>query len=237
VKQNPYLPGTPEEFIEQNMGLAQKVVWRYVHAIKSRPSGFEMDDIFGIACYGLIKAYLAFDPTRFEGENGGQVQFSTYAVPMIDGMILKHLRDFNSCLRPSRDSNEILGRLKALGLSGKESEKDLSQYLTQREIQKVKFALASREVDSLDREISFDNGDPFTLMNTLASDSDDFENIVLNDFRGMLDQRLKVVYELRFKRGLSQTEVAKAMGVSQVQVSRLERMLLELARKYGQEAV
>ena len=104
MDKNPYLPGTPDEFIEQNLGLARSEAWKLIKRAKQNENiKFDEDDILGIAYEGLVKAYKGFDPTRFAGGNGGQVKFSTYAVPTISGLIRRHITDFGRTIRKSRD--------------------------------------------------------------------------------------------------------------------------------------
>lgn len=104
MKANPYLPGTPDEFIEANLGLAQDVAWRfYLKSKQDERIKFDKDDFLSIAYLGLIKAYQKFDPSRFAGENGGEIKFSTYATPCIRGEIMRQTRDAGHMIRKHRD--------------------------------------------------------------------------------------------------------------------------------------
>jgi len=105
---NHHLPGTADDFIENNLGLAHKEAWRFIKWIgKDEEIRFDKDDLLSIAYMGLVKAYQKFDPTRFSSENGGQIKFSTYAVPMINGELRRHIRDLGHTVRRSRDGRGI----------------------------------------------------------------------------------------------------------------------------------
>ena len=105
---NPHLPGTADEFIENNLGLAQKEAWRFIKWIsRDEEIKFDKDDLLSIAYMGLVKAYQGYDPTRFTGENGGKIKFSTYAVPMIKGELRRHIRDLGHTVRRHRDGTGI----------------------------------------------------------------------------------------------------------------------------------
>lgn len=104
MKANPYLPGTPDEFIEANLGLAQDVAWRfYLKSKQDERIKFDKDDFLSIAYMGLIKAYLKFDPTKFSGTNGEEIKFSTFAVPTIRGEIMRQIRDQGHTIRRHRE--------------------------------------------------------------------------------------------------------------------------------------
>jgi len=108
MDKNEYLPGTPDEFIEKNMGLAQKIAWGWMKYVqRNEDIKFDIDDLLSIAYLGLIKAYQKFDPTKFSGMDGGEIKFSTYAVSMIKGEIQKWIRDKGHTIRKSRDGEII----------------------------------------------------------------------------------------------------------------------------------
>lgn len=225
MNQNPYLPGNPEEFIEKNMKLAQMVAWKFVNEVHKNPTGFDMDDFLGIAYLGLVKAYQGFDPTGFTGENGGQIQFSTYAVPKIHGEIRRHLRDYNSMIRPYRLEKEMLRKAETTALTKDEAER-------------VEKSLASKCIDSLNRPIEIRDNEKLCVGDTLIIDHDnDFEKMVVKDFVNTLSKLQKVIYVLRAQYGLSQSEIGKVLHVSQVSVSRYEGSLMDAAREYGKEHI
>ena len=108
MDKNPHLPGTSDDFIENNLGLARKEAWKFIKWINNDEEiRFDKDDLLSIAYMGLIKAYQKYDPTRFVGENGGKIKFSTYAVPMINGELRRHIRDLGHTVRRHRDGTGI----------------------------------------------------------------------------------------------------------------------------------
>jgi|GEM_PF-6712090 RNA polymerase sigma factor, sigma-70 family len=107
MKQNPHLPGTPEEFVKSNMGLAQKVAWGFIKSARNDEYiKFDKDDFLSIAYLGLVKVYHKFDPTKFSNPDGNPVKFSTYAVPVIRGIIMIHTRDYAYTIR-NKDRNGL----------------------------------------------------------------------------------------------------------------------------------
>jgi len=125
MKQNPHLPGTPDEFIENNMKLANKVAWGFIKAANEYIQ-FDKDDFLSIAYIGLIKAYQKFDPTRYSGIDGGSVKFSTYAVPMIRGAIMRQMRDRAYMIRTRNGPHILVDSLdRPLDEGGKRTVLDL----------------------------------------------------------------------------------------------------------------
>lgn len=199
MEKNPHLPGSAEEFIKNNMGLAQKEAWKWIRWVKGHEQiKMDKDDLLGIAYIGLLNAYRRFDPSKFKGPDGEGVKFSTYAVPMIKGEILREIRDRGNTIRKSRD-----GR--------------------------------GPDTDSLEQPFyNSVNSDEVITLGELISVFDDLDDqIILNDFLATItDERLKKVYELRSK-DLSQSEVSKILKLSQVEISRRENKLIQLAQEYG----
>lgn len=108
MNKNPHLPGTPEEFITANLGLAHSTAWRFFLASRRDPTNkFDQDDFTSIAYLGLIKAYEKFDPTRFIGNDGGPIKFGSYAVPVIGGEIMRETRDRGRTIRGHRDGTTV----------------------------------------------------------------------------------------------------------------------------------
>lgn len=108
MDKNPHLPGTPDEFIEQNLGLAHMVAWKFINKSRKNESiKFDKDDFVSIAYIGLIKAYQRFDPTKFTGTSGEPIKFSTYAMPTIRGEILRQTRDYGHTIRNRIDDTLI----------------------------------------------------------------------------------------------------------------------------------
>ena len=197
MDKNPHLEGTAEEFIENNMGLAQKIAWGWFKYIQQNENiKFDHDDLLSIAYLGLVKAYRKFDPTKFIGIDGGEIKFSTYAVPVIKGEIMRHIRDLGHTVRKSREG------------------------------------LGPDNIDSLDRSISDDGNKPQTVGEMILVDDLTEEKIVINDFLDRVNPRMREIYKLR-ELGASQKEVSKIIGLSQVQISRIELKFLDLAREYG----
>ena len=193
MQPNHHLPGTPDEFIEQNIGLARTVAWGFFKKARNNENiRFDKDDFMGIAYLGLIKAYQKFDPTRFSGINGEQIKFSTFAVPVIRGEIMKQTRDFGNMIR---------NREKVVA------------------------------VDSLDRPLT--EGENKTLGDVVQIGSYDIEeSVIVSDFLSQVGPRLQRVHKLRAL-GFRQREIGKIMGISQVQIGRMELYMLESARIYG----
>jgi len=105
VDKNPHLPGTPDEFITSNLGLAHSAISAFVNYARRDDSiKFDEDDFRSIAYLGLIRAYQRFNPIGFKGTNGESIKFSTYAVPMIRGTILRHIRDHGHLIRNRGES-------------------------------------------------------------------------------------------------------------------------------------
>ena len=103
MDKNPYLHGSPDEFIEENLDLAHHVAWKYIPVIKKDDRvKLDEDDIISIAYLGLVKAYIGFNPSKFIGKDGDRVKFSTYAVPKIKGEIMLNLRDHGYTIRQKR---------------------------------------------------------------------------------------------------------------------------------------
>lgn len=208
---------------------------RLVLSITQRFSGRResMDDLFQVGCIGLIKAVDNFNTDL-------DVKFSTYAVPMIIGEIRRYLRD-NNAIRISRSVRDLAYRaLQAREelLSKKESEPTVEEIagLLGEERHAVLHAMeAIVEPVSLYEPVFNDNGDSLYLMDQISdtSDGDDtwLENIVLREAIRRLNERERKIVQLRFYQNKTQMEIAKEIGISQAQVSRLEKGALEKMKK------
>lgn len=217
-----------EEFIRGNLRLVLSVIQRFGNR------GENVDDLFQVGCIGLIKALDNFDVTQ-------NVRFSTYAVPMIIGEIRRYLRDNNS-IRVSRSLRDTA--YKALRARdtlqerlGREPDvNELAQHLgLQRE--DVVFALeAIQDPVSLFEPVYNDGGDALYIMDQVTDnkklDEQWLDDISLRDAMGRLTQREKHILKLRFFEGRTQMEVAGEIGISQAQVSRLEKNALLHMRKH-----
>lgn len=213
-----------EAIIDNNTGL----VWSVVRRFKNRNA--EIEDLFQIGCIGLIKAVDKFDPSF-------NVRFSTYAVPMVLGEIRRHFRD-DGVIKVSRSLKEL--SLKAKDISER-LEQDLGRPPTINELadvlgeepENVVHAIeASRAPDSLFREFDDEDGGENRLIDRISSsadhdESDRIERISLYSALKQLSNREKCIIRMRYYYGQTQQTVAKKLGISQVQVSRLEKKILE----------
>jgi RNA polymerase sporulation-specific sigma factor len=217
-----------ESLIQGNLRLVLSVIQRFNNR------GEHVDDLFQVGCIGLIKAIDNFDL-------GQNVKFSTYAVPMIIGEIRRHLRD-NNPIRVSRSLRDIA--YKALqvrdNLTNKHSrEPSLNEIATELSIprEEIVFALdAIQEPISLFEPIYHDGGDPIFVMDQINDEKNQdlnwLEGISIREALRKLNDREKLILTLRFFEGRTQMEVAEEIGISQAQVSRLEKAALNHMRKY-----
>ena len=216
-----------EKLIEGNLRLVLSVIQRF------DKRGESPDDLFQVGCIGLIKAISNFDPTK-------QVRFSTYGVPMIAGEVRRYLRD-NSAIRVSRSLRDVAYRV----LQCKEAmTSDMGREPTLEEIAK-QLELTTQEVSealdavcapiSLHDPVYADGGDPLTVMDqvrdTKNTEEGWMEHIALRTAFRTLGDREKEILRLRFYDGKTQMEVAGMVGISQAQVSRLEKGAISSLRK------
>ena len=210
------------ELIGGNLRLVLSVVQRFSGRCDS------LDDLFQVGCIGLIKAIDNFDITQ-------PVRFSTYAVPMIQGELRRYLRD-NSPVRVSRSVRDLAYR--AMQAREKLTTKNGSEPTIEaiaKEIgasrSEVVIALeAISEPISLYEPVFSDSGDTIYVLDQLGDHNDDenwLDEISLKEAIRQLGPREKHILNLRFFRGKTQVEVAKEIGISQAQVSRLEKGALE----------
>ena len=216
-----------QSMIEGNLRLVLSVVQRFSQR------GENMDDLFQVGCIGLIKAISNFDPDK-------QVRFSTYGVPMIAGEVRRYLRD-NSAIRVSRSIRDVAYRV----LQCKEAlTTRLGREPTLEEISKeldIPLEEVSRALDavcapaSLYDPVYSDGGDALTVMDQVrdTKNTEDgwMEHITLQNAFRALNDREKQILSLRFYDGKTQMEVASALGISQAQVSRLEKGAIGAMRK------
>ncbi len=216
-----------EELIEGNLRLVLSVIQRF------DKRGENPDDLFQVGCIGLIKAISNFDPDK-------QVRFSTYGVPMIAGEVRRYLRD-NSVIRVSRSIRDIAYRV----MQCKEAmTADLGRDPTIEEISnqlQLPPEDVSQALDAICAPVSLfdpvysDGGDPLTVMDqvrdTKNTDERWMERITLRSAFQALGDREKQILSLRFYDGKTQMEVAGTLGISQAQVSRLEKGAISAMRK------
>ena len=216
-----------QELIEGNLRLVLSVIQRF------EKRGENPDDLFQVGCIGLMKAISNFDPTK-------GVRFSTYGVPMIAGEVRRYLRD-NAPIRVSRSIRDVAYRV----LQCKEQmQTDLGREPSLEEVAKA-LDLDEREVSraldavcapvSLHDPVYGDSADPLTVMDQVKDNRNTeaawMEHIALQDAFRTLGTREKQILCLRFYDGKTQMEVAQMVGISQAQVSRLEKGAISDLRK------
>ena len=221
-------PSSRELIIMGNLRLVLSVIQKFNNR------GENADDLFQIGCMGLIKSIDNFDLIH-------NVKFSTYAVPMIIGELRRYLRDNNS-IRVSRSLRDIaykalLARDKLMLVDNKEPT--VSQISKELDIprEEVVFALAAiQEPISIFEPVNHDSGDSLFIMDQISDkkSSDDcwLENMSIQEGIKKLNEREKLILTLRFFDGRTQMEVSEEIGISQAQVSRLEKTALLRLRKY-----
>ena len=214
--------------MEGNLRLVLSVIQRFLGR------GENPDDLFQVGCIGLLKAIKNFDLSQ-------NVRFSTYGVPMIAGEIRRYLRDY-SAIRVSRSVRDTAYRVlqcKETMLSETNREPTLEEIareldLTLEEVSGAMDAISTPV--SLYEPVYSDGGDPLTVMDqvcdTRNTDEQWIERIALRDAIARLGEREQRILALRFYDGKTQMEVAKSIGISQAQVSRLEKNALGAIRKH-----
>ena len=217
-----------ERFIGSNLRLVLSVIQRF------SGRGENADDLFQVGCIGLIKAIDNFDISQ-------NVQFSTYAVPMIIGEIRRYLRD-NNAIRVSRSLKDIAYKamqFKERYTAEKGREPKIEQIAQELGLKReeVVFALDSIcEPISLFEPIYNDGGDAVYILDSVKDpkniDENWVEQIALKQAMKKLSERERNILMLRFFSGRTQTEVAQEIGISQAQVSRLEKSALAQMRKH-----
>ncbi len=216
-----------EKLIEGNLRLVLSVIQRF------DKRGENPDDLFQVGCIGLIKAISNFDPTK-------QVKFSTYGVPMIAGEVRRYLRD-NSAIRVSRSIRDVAYKV----LQCKENlTRQMDREPTLEEIAKtleLPIEDVHQALDAVCAPVSLydpvfsDGGDPLTVMDQVRDmkNTEDgwMDHITLRNAFQNLNDREKQILSLRFYDGKTQMEVANTLGISQAQVSRLEKGAISAMRK------
>ena len=212
-----------DTLFKENTGLIYSVAKRFLGR------GVEMEDLFQIGSIGLLKAVDHFDPSY-------EVRFSTYAVPMIVGEIKRFLRD-DGILKVSRSLKENCGRIyQAKEKLAKELGRDpgLDEIAAEVELslEEVILALESTaEVESLHKTIYQGDGNDISLMDRLPEKENGQEQaldrIFLDEMLQSLDARERQLIGMRYFQNRTQTEIAAELGVSQVQVSRMEKRILK----------
>ena len=217
-----------ELYIKGNLRLVLSVIRRFQNSTENA------DDLFQIGCIGLIKAIDNFDTTL-------QVKFSTYAVPMIIGEIRRYLRDNNS-IRVSRSLRDIA--YKAIYTR----ETYMKQYLKEPTVTEIAQEIGIEKemivyaLDAIQNPVSLfepvytEGGDTLYVMDQISDTKNKedrwIEDLSLREAMKRLSKREKHIIELRFYEGKTQMEVAQEIGISQAQVSRLEKNALKSMRNY-----
>nr|WP_277997098.1 RNA polymerase sporulation sigma factor SigG [Moorella sp. Hama-1] len=220
--------GAREKLITGNLRLVLSVIQRFTNR------GEHVDDLFQVGCIGLMKAIDNFDLSQ-------NVKFSTYAVPMIIGEIRRYLRD-NNPIRVSRSLRDVAYKALQIRdtlvnqLAREPSLAEVAQHLNVSQ-EDVIFALdAIQEPVSLFEPIYHDGGDPIFVMDQIGDEKNQdinwLENIAIKEAMNKLNPRERLILSLRFFEGKTQMEVADEIGISQAQVSRLEKAALQHMRKY-----
>ena len=216
-----------EKLVEGNLRLVLSVIQRFAGR------GENADDLFQVGCVGLLKAIDNFDISQ-------NVRFSTYGVPMIIGEIRRYLRD-NSAIRVSRSMRDTAYRvLQAREKLQREQQREPTVEQIARELgirrEEVVFAMdAVCDPVSLFEPIYSDGGDAVCVMDqvrdTKNTDEDWLEQIALKEAMARLSERERQILALRYSDGKTQMEVSSEIGISQAQVSRLEKNAIKSIKK------
>ena len=216
-----------QKLIEGNLRLVLSVIQKFMGR------GENPDDLFQVGCVGLLKAITNFNTDL-------NVRFSTYGVPMIEGEVKRYLRDY-SAIRVSRSLRDTAYRVlqcKEAMMAAGAREPSLEEIA---ENLKLPLAAVTEAMDAMAVPVSLyepvytDGGDPLTVMDqvrdTKNTDDSWLEHLALREAMGFLGEREKKILALRFYDGKTQMEVAGEVGISQAQVSRLEKNAIAVLRK------
>lgn len=210
--------GACQQVLEENQGLIWSVVRRY------GGRGVEMDDLYQLGCLGFVKAVQGFDP-------GFGTQFSTYAVPKIAGEIRRFLRD-DGPVKVSRGMKERAGLIRTAQARLEERlgrEPTLSQLAEETGLEPEEVAAAQLSAEPV-LSLQGETGESGLILEGLLGDDGleekTVERLALERALELLPQRERTVIQLRYYKGLTQSQCARVIGVSQVQISRLERRAL-----------
>ncbi|MCI9354249.1 MAG: RNA polymerase sporulation sigma factor SigG [Firmicutes bacterium] len=217
-----------QQYIYGNLRLVLSVIQRFSNR------GEYMDDLFQVGCIGLMKAIDNFDVTQ-------GVKFSTYAVPMIIGEVRRYLRD-NNPIRVSRSLRDTAYKalqVKERLTAEKSKEPAIEEIAKELGMPKENVVMALDAIQdpiSLFEPVYHDGGDTLFVMDQVSDEKNGdslwLENISLSEAIERLTEREKRIVNLRFFQGKTQTEVSTEIGISQAQVSRLEKSALRHMRKY-----
>jgi RNA polymerase sporulation-specific sigma factor len=213
--------GARDLIVQKNMRLVWSVVQRFLNR------GYEPDDLFQIGCIGLLKSVDKFDLSY-------DVKFSTYAVPMIIGEIQRFIRD-DGTVKVSRSLKETGNKVRkakdelSKNLGRIPTINELSEYLEIPQEDIILATEASRTPSSIHETVYENDGDPITLLDQIDDGNEGkwFDKIALKEAIRELEERERLIVYLRYYKDQTQSEVAVRLGISQVQVSRLEKKILQ----------
>jgi len=215
-----------EELTNGNLKLVLSILRKYNNRTDN------MDDLFQIGCVGLIKAIENFDLSH-------DVKFSTYAVPMILGEIKRYLRD-NSSLRVSRSlkdtaykANKVKEQL-TNEFNREPTIKEISEALGMEEIEVIEALDSTKEAISMFEPIYSDSGDTIYLSEQIADNKDKVGvevSLMLKDALNTLKEKERFIIYKRYFEGITQMELSEEIGISQAQISRIEKNSLETLKK------
>lgn len=216
-----------EQVATENLGL----VWSVVRRFADR--GHELEDLYQIGCIGLMKCIDKFDPAY-------DVKFSTYAVPMIMGEIKRFLRD-DGMVKVSRSLKETAYKVYSVReqmMNEHGIEPTIEELASSLEIEKEDIVLAleaGSEVESIYKTIYQNDGNSIYLIDKLVSSEDEsrqaVDRLALEELLGQLEEKERSIIRMRYFEDKTQTEIAGFLGISQVQVSRIEKKVLTKMRE------
>ena len=217
--------GSKELIISENMGLVWSVVRRFLNR------GYEADDLFQIGCIGLLKSVYKFDLSY-------DVKFSTYAVPMIVGEIKRFLRD-DGMIKVSRPLKELSMRAKFLSekmTSEKGVSPSVGELAKALEVSMDEMLMAvevGRDIESIYQTVHKGEREPVLLIDKLHNEEEPsvVESIAIRQIIESLKPKEQQIVYMRYFHDKTQSEIAKEIGVSQVQISRLEKRILQTIRE------
>jgi RNA polymerase sporulation-specific sigma factor len=223
-----------EQLVTENLGL----VWAVARRFMGR--GYELDDLYQIGCIGLMKCIDKFDLSY-------DVKFSTYAVPMISGEIKRFLRD-DGMIKVSRTLKETAYKVKKareeiINRTGMEPKLEELSELLEIDVEEIVASLeVNVEVESIHKTIYQNDGNAVYLIDKIASEKDENESLlnqmVIEGLLKGLNDMEQTIIKLRYFENKTQTEIAKEVGISQVQVSRMEKkILLKMRDSYYQHDI
>ncbi len=216
-----------EQVAGENLGLVWSVARRFANR------GHDLEDLYQIGCIGLLKSIDKFD-LQYD------VKFSTYAVPMIMGEIRRFLRDDNY-IKVSRSMKELsykINQVKDSMIKENGEEPGIEQIAKALGVEKEEIVFAmesSREVESIYNTVSRSNGDELLLIDRIKSKEDSaneiLQHVTVEHLLSRLPEKERRIIELRYYEDKTQSEIGRILGISQVQVSRMEKKILKWMRQ------